>query len=141
MIARTLLLAATILSIGPSAFAQAPAATGLDAWRALVGNTIIGETAEGEALAEYFAPDGTAKNRIADEADEGVWTLRGDRVCTDYSGDDDGEEDGDSDDENSGEDEQAECYGLSVQGDVAILTDESGSARTFRILPGNPEKL
>ena len=127
MLARILLLAAaSALTIGTTpVFAQA--VTGVDAWKAVVGNTIVGKTASGEALVEYFAPDGVAKNRIDGKAGEGEWTLRGDKVCTDYSSDDD--------------DEEADCYALSVKGDVLTLTDDAGKARDFRIAPGNAEKL
>lgn len=140
MTLRTALLAAALLlPIGPAA-AQTPAATGLEAWKAVVGNTIVGKTPTGEALVEFFAPDGVAKNRIDGKVGEGAWTLRGARLCTDYSEDDD-EEDGDAKDDDSGEDEEADCFGLSVQGDRLTLTDEAGKSREFSILPGNAEKL
>lgn len=141
MLARILLLAAaSALTIGTTpVFAQA--VTGVDAWKAVVGNTIVGKTASGEALVEYFAPDGVAKNRIDGKAGEGEWTLRGDKVCTDYSSDDDDEDSEDAKDEDSGDDEEADCYALSVKGDVLTLTDDAGKARDFRIAPGNAEKL
>ena len=41
----------------------------------------------------------------------------------------------------SGDDEEADCYALSVKGDVLTLTDDAGKARDFRIAPGNAEKL
>lgn len=140
MTLRTALLAvALIVPFGP-AVAQTPAATGLEAWKAVVGNTIVGRTPSGEALVEYFAPDGVAKNRIGGTPGEGAWTLRGAKVCTDYSEGDD-EEGGDAGDEDSDDEEEADCYGLSLQGDRLTLTDEAGKAREFNILPGNPEKL
>ena len=135
------LAAVTAVALATPGFAQSPPATGLDAWKAVVGNTIVGKTPTGEALVEYFAPDGVVKNRIDGESDEGEWTLRGDKVCTDYSDDDDdGDEDG-GEGEDSGGDEEAECYALSARGDALTLTDEAGRAREFRILPGNPQKL
>ena len=141
MLARPLLLAAaSALTIGTTP-ALAQSVTGLDAWKAVVGNTIVGKTASGEALVEYFAPDGVAKNRIDGKAGEGEWTLLGDRVCTDYSGDDDDDESEGAKDEDSGDDEEADCYALSVKGDVLTLTDDAGKARDFRIAPGNAEKL
>lgn len=140
MTLRTALLAAVLfVPFGP-AVAQTPAATGLEAWKAVVGNTIVGKTPTGEALVEYFAPDGVARNRIDGKAGEGAWTLRGAKLCTDYSDDDD-EEDGDAGDEDSGDDEEADCFGLSLQGDRLTLTDEAGKAREVSVLPGNPEKL
>jgi hypothetical protein len=143
MISRTLLLAAATAltaSVATPVSAQAPAVTGLEAWKAVVGNTIVGKTQTGEASIEYFAPDGIAKNKIDGKPGEGEWTLRGDKVCTDYT-DDDEEEDDDEKDDDSGSDEEADCYALSVQGDALTLTDEAGKARVFRILPGNAEKL
>lgn len=142
MLSRSLLLAATALAaaFATPVAAQSPAVTGLEAWKAVVGNTIVGRTPTGEASVEYFAPDGVAKNKIDGRPGEGEWTLRGDKVCTDYADDDEDEEDDDKDDD-SGADEEADCYALSVQGDALTLTDEAGKARTFRILPGNAEKL
>ena len=86
------LLAATILSTAPAP-AQTPALTGLDAWKAIVGNTLVGKTESGEAQVEYFAPDGAARHRISGKAGEGAWSLRGDKVCTNYADDDDDEDD------------------------------------------------
>lgn len=88
---RSLLLAAAALTaiVATPVFAQSPAATGLEAWKAVVGNTIVGKTPTGEASIEYFAPDGVAKNKIDGKPGEGEWTLRGDKVCTDYADDDD----------------------------------------------------
>ncbi|MFO1168273.1 MAG: hypothetical protein U1E19_09185 [Rhodoblastus sp.] len=142
MIAKRLLLAASAVALASaSALAQSPALTGLDAWKAVVGNTIVGKTPTGEALVEYFAANGVAKNRIAGKPGEGEWSLRGAKVCTDYA-DDDEEEGGDGkEDEDSSDDEEADCYSLSVQGDALTLTDEAGKAREFKILPGNAEKL
>ena len=142
MLSKPLLFSAAALTAIVSApvSAQAPAVVGLEAWKAVVGNTIVGKTPTGEASIEYFAPDGVAKNKIDGKPGEGEWTLRGDKVCTDYADDDEDEEDDDKDDD-SGSDEEADCYALSVQGDTLTLTDEAGKARTFRILPGNAERL
>ncbi|HMN71325.1 MAG TPA: hypothetical protein PKA55_05595 [Rhodoblastus sp.] len=143
MRARILLLAGMLLTTVPAApsRAQAPALTGADAWTAVVGNTIVGETPAGEALVEYFAPDGVVKTRIDDKSGEGEWSLRGAKICTDYSDDDDDEEDDDAADEDSGGEEESNCYDLFVRGDALTLTDDGGAARLFRILPGNAEKL
>lgn len=142
MIAVRRLLAASAFALisAVPVYAQAPL-VGLDAWKAIEGNTIVGKTPTGEALVEYFAANGVAKNRIAGKAGEGEWSLRGPKVCTDYA-DDDEEEGGDGkEDEDSSDDEEADCYSLSVQGDALTLTDEAGKAREFKILPGNAEKL
>lgn len=142
MLSKPLLLAAAALAtaIATPVAAQSPVVTGLEAWKAVVGNTIVGKTPTGETSIEYFAPDGVAKNRIDGKAGEGEWTLRGDKVCTDYADDDEEEQDDEKDDD-SGSDEEADCYALSLQNDALTLTDESGKARTFRIVPGNAEKL
>lgn len=141
MFLRPLLVVTIGLALAMPASSQSLPVTGADAWRAVVGNTIIGETAAGEALVEYFAPDGVVKNRINGEPDEGQWTLRGDRVCTDYSEDDEEGDDGKDNSDDSSDDEEAVCYALSVQGDNLTLTDESGKVRDFKIMPGNAEKL
>lgn len=140
---RLLLAAATALATayGASAFAQAPAATGIEAWKAVVGNTIVGKSPTGEAQIEYFMADGVVKNKIDGDRGEGEWSLRGAKLCTDYSDDDDDKEDGEDKENDSGQDEDADCYSMSVLGDVLTLTDDSGKAREFKILPGNPEKL
>lgn len=140
---RLLLAAATALTTacGASAFAQAPAATGIEAWKAVVGNTIVGKSPTGEAQIEYFMADGVVKNKIDGDRGEGEWSLRGAKLCTDYSDDDDDKEDGEDKENDSGQDEDADCYSMSVLGDVLTLTDESGKAREFKILPGNAEKL
>ena len=123
-----LTLATTFLTIvAAPADAQTTLLTGAEAWKAVVGNTIVGKTPSGEAIVEYFAPDGAARQRVDGKSAEGSWTLRGAKVCTDYSSDDD--------------DEEAECFGLSAQGDRLTLTDDAGKARDFRILAGNAEKL
>ena len=140
---RLLLVAATALATAcaASAFAQSPAATGLDAWKAVVGNTIVGKSPTGEAQIEYFMADGVVKNKIDGDRGEGEWSLRGAKLCTDYSDDDDDKEDGEDKENDSGQDEDADCYSMLVLGDVLTLTDDSGKAREFKILPGNPEKL
>lgn len=134
-------LVTTFLTVVAPASAQTPPLTGADAWKAIVGNTIVGKTPTGEALVEYFAPDGAARQRIDGKSAEGSWAFRGGKVCTTYSGDDEDEDDGEASDEDSGDDEEAECFGLSVQGDLATLTDDTGNARAFTIRPGNAEKL
>ena len=140
---RLLLAAATAISLvsATSTFAQAPAATGVDAWKAIVGNTIVGKSPTGEAQIEYFTADGVVKNKIDGERGEGEWSLRGAKLCTDYSDDDDDKEDGEDKEDDSGQDEDADCYAISVLGDVLTLTDDSGKAREFKIVPGNPEKF
>jgi len=140
-----IVLATTFLTIiAAPARAQAPSLTGAEAWKAVVGNTIVGKTPTGEALVEFFAPDGVARQKIAGKAVEGAWTLRGAKVCTDYSGDDDDDDsaakDEGADDDDAGDDEEAECFSLTVQGDALTLTDDAGKARAFRIVPGNAEK-
>ena len=137
-----LTLATTFLTIvAAPADAQTTLLTGAEAWKAVVGNTIVGKTPSGEAIVEYFAPDGAARQRVDGKSAEGSWTLRGAKVCTDYSSDDDDEDDSEASDADSGDDEEAECFGLSAQGDRLTLTDDAGKARDFRILAGNAEKL
>ena len=142
MRASLIVLATTFLTtvIAPAGAQTAPL-TGAEAWQAVVGNTIVGKTPSGEAIVEYFAPDGAARQRVDGKSAEGSWTLRGAKVCTDYSSDDDDEDDSEASDEDSGDDEEAECFGLSAQGDRLTLTDDAGKARDFRILAGNAEKL
>ena len=92
----------------------------------IVGNTIVGKSPTGEAQIEYFMADGVVKNKIDGDRGEGEWSLRGAKLCTDYSDDDDDKEDGEDKENDSGQDEDADCYSMSVLGDVLTLTDDSG---------------
>jgi hypothetical protein len=96
---------------------------GLAAWNKLVGNSISG-TEDGQALIEYYAPDGTAKSMLGSEISTGNWMLVGEVICFKYPDDD-----------------KPECYKLEVAGDTATMYDEKGSGTRYQILKGNPKGL
>lgn len=117
-----LCLAATVATM---AVAQTKT-TGAEAWKALVGNTIVGKSEGGADMVEYYAPDGGVRQKLAGSVDKGKWTLKGDKVCLKYETDDD---------------EEPDCYGIAVTGDDLIYTDEEKKDLKFKILKGNPNNL
>lgn len=96
---------------------------GLAAWNKLVGNSISG-TEDGQALIEYYAPDGTAKSMLGSDISTGNWMLVGEVICFKYPDDD-----------------KPECYKLEVAGDTATMYDQNGSGTRYQILKGNPKGL
>ena len=116
----------------PPAVAQAPAAapaapkklTGLEAWSAIVGNTVEGKDSDGEELVEFYKPDGTLRQLNDGTVTSGKWALKGQKVCIEYS---------------NGDDET--CYQIEVFGDAATFTDDDGDGQRYKILPGNPKGL
>jgi hypothetical protein len=106
--------AVSVLMLSP-AFAQdaAPADVILST---VIGNTVQGSMANGEAYIEFYATDGVIK--AADYT--GAWTLEGDKMCFAY-------------------DDAPTCFAVSINGDqVTWLDDAMVSAGTGTILPGNP---
>jgi len=99
--------------------------TGLDAWNALLGNTITGKSADGEELVEFYDKNGTVKQMLDNEVAEGKWSFKGGKVCFEFPDDDD----------------DPSCSGVTVDGDIATFTDDKGSGRRFTVLKGNPKKL
>jgi hypothetical protein len=82
----------------------------------VIGNTVQGSMADGEAYTEFYATDGVIK--AADYT--GAWTLEGDKMCFAY-------------------DDAPTCYAVGINGDqVTWLDDAMVSAGTGTILPGNP---
>ena len=106
----------------PAMAAAPPAAKllGLQAWSAVVGNTITGRE-EGKLLTEFYAPDGSIKSMHGNEISTGQWALVGETVCVRYSGD-----------------PKTECYKIEVSGNAATFFDRSGSGTRYQILKGNP---
>jgi len=113
------------LLLGSAASAQTKT-TGAEAWKALIGNTIVGKSEGGADLVEYYAPDGGVRQKIAGSPDKGTWTLKGDKVCLKYETDDD---------------EEPDCYAIAVEGDNLVYTDDEKNNLPFKILKGNPNNL
>lgn len=109
----------------PAAPAPVGKLSGLDAWNALLGNTIIGKSADGEELVEFYDKNGTVKQMLDNEVAEGKWSFKGGKVCFEFPDDDD----------------DPSCSGVTVDGDIASFIDEKGSGRRFTVLQGNPKKL
>jgi hypothetical protein len=106
--------ALSVLTLSP-ALAQ-DAATADVIRSTLIGNTVQGAMADGEAYVEFYAADGTIKS--ADYT--GTWTLEGDKMCFAYG-------------------EAPECFSVGLNGDqVTWLDDAMASAGTGTLLPGNP---
>ena len=113
------------LLLGSAAGAQTKT-TGAEAWKALIGNTIVGKSEGGADLVEYYAPDGGVRQKIVGSPDKGTWTLKGDKVCLKYETDDD---------------EEPDCYAIAVEGDNLVYTDDEKNNLPFKILKGNPNNL
>ena len=96
---------------------------GLAAWSALVGNSVAGKS-DDDDLVEYYAKNGTVKQRVGVETNTGKWAVKGQKVCFDY-----------------GNDEDEACYTVKVQGSKATFSDEDGNVSVYTILPGNAKKL
>jgi hypothetical protein len=96
--------------------------TGSDAWKAVVGNTIVGRR-DDQDFADYYSPDGRIVSLDGSEIEIGSWELRGDQVCTNYPS------------------EGKECYHIDVLGDTATFVDEDGIVFHGTILKGNPKNL
>lgn len=96
---------------------------GLAAWSALVGNSVTGKS-DDDDLVEFYAKNGTVKQRVGTETNTGKWALKGQKVCFDY-----------------GNDEDETCYTVKVQGSKATFADEDGNVSVYTILPGNAKKL
>ncbi|MDB5593630.1 MAG: hypothetical protein JWM36_591 [Hyphomicrobiales bacterium] len=105
----------------------APAARtlkGLEAWAALTGNTIGGKDTDGQPLFEYYTKDGKVMQLDDDETATGTWTIEAGKVCFEFPDDD-----------------EATCYGVTVDGNTATFIDDDGKGKRYEILPGNPKKL
>ena len=98
--------------------------TGLQAWAALVGNTVAGKDSDDEPLFEFYKPDGALKQLNGDTVTSGKWVLRGQKVCIVYSG-----ENGET------------CYQVEVFGDAATFADDDGDGQRYKILQGNAKGL
>jgi hypothetical protein len=96
--------------------------TGMAAWNALVGNTVVGKL-EGKDFADYYLADGTVKSMVGSETITGRWSLEGDKICFAYPG------------------EPKECYAMEVSGDVAVFTDRDGMSVKGQVQKGNAKNF
>ena len=113
---------------GPVPAAPAPAVpskplTGLDAWNALVGNTVAGKDSDDNEIFEYYLKNGTVKLLSDDQVSTGKWSFKDEQVCLRYP------------------EEEEYCYDLTVDGDIATFTDEDGNGTRYTVLKGNPKRL
>jgi hypothetical protein len=99
---------------------------GIDAWNAIVGNSITGKNDDGDDLTEFYTKDGKLRQLADDDVTEGTWVLKGQQVCLTYGDDDD---------------DDAECYRIEVQGDIATYIGSEGKGKRYTIVKGNPKKL
>jgi pyruvate/2-oxoglutarate dehydrogenase complex dihydrolipoamide acyltransferase (E2) component len=110
-----------VAAAAPAAAAPAAKLIGLQAWSALVGNSISGME-DGKPLVEHYLADGTAKSMTGNEISTGQWALVGDTVCFKY-------------------DNETECYKIEVMDKTATFTDSKGTGTRYEILKGNPKNL
>ena len=118
--------APVVAQVAPPAANAVTKLTGVEAWNQVVGNSVSGKTADGEALTEFYMKDGTLKQLIDDETTDGKWTVKKQQVCFVYGDDDDDDE---------------ECFKLEVAGNIATFIDSDGKGRRYTILKGNPKNL
>jgi hypothetical protein len=97
--------------------------SGLDAWNALLGNTVVGKDSDDNDLYEYYLKNGTVKQLSGDQVSTGKWSFKDDQVCLQYP------------------EEDEYCYDLTVDGDIATFGDEDGSGTRYKVLKGNPKRL
>jgi hypothetical protein len=116
---------------GSGAAAQAPVSSppsaqskvsGLEAGKAILGNTISGRR-DGGDYAEYYAPDGKIVALDDGEIEVGKWMLEGDLICTDFPS------------------EGKVCYRIEVSGETATFIDPDDVGFRGAILKGNPKNL
>ena len=138
MLSRSILAAAIVAATAGFAHAQtapapaptpAPAAptppaplTGLQAWVALVGNTVSGKV-DGKDYVDYYMTDGTVKTMEGSQLSTGKWSLEGQQVCFKYPR------------------EQRDCYTMEVVGKVVTFKSKDGTGLRFDILEGNAKNL
>jgi hypothetical protein len=108
----------------PAPAAPTPAAplTGLQAWVALVGNTVSGKV-DGKDYVDYYMADGTVKTMEGSQLSTGKWSLEGPQVCFKYPR------------------EQRDCYTMEVVGKVVTFKSKDGTGLRFDILEGNAKNL
>ena len=114
-----------VAQVAPQA-AQAGKLTGLQAWNAIVGNSISGKTEDGDPMTEYYLKNGTVKQLVDDDINTGKWSVKGQNVCILYDDD---------------EDDDETCYKVELNGDAVTYTDTDGKGKRYTLLKGNPKKL
>lgn len=106
----------------PPAAGKSETLTGAAAIAAIAGNTLTGKV-DGEEKTIFLATDGRLTMLEDSEQTQGKWELRGARLCVII------------------EDEDDDCYGLEVAGDIAILREDATTAYRLNILRGNARNL
>ncbi|WP_406856496.1 hypothetical protein ABEG18_02375 [Alsobacter sp. KACC 23698] len=111
----------------PKVAQAAPAAgklTGLAALNAVIGNTVSGKNADGDAGVWFYDKKGAVKQLVDDEITVGKWAIKGEKICEEYP-----------------EDDEETCYTVDVSGNVATFADEDGNGRRYTIAAGNAKNL
>jgi hypothetical protein len=103
------------------------AATGPDAIKALIGNTMVGHPPRVEPFYAFFRPDGTVTSRQGETTlRQARWAYEGNELC--MTG---------PDPKNPG---RKECYELDIDGGHGALKSRQETI-PFEILQGNPKNL
>ena len=108
---------------GPAAPVAASPSKGAEAWRRLVGNTVVAK-GQGGDYTEYYATNGAVTHLDADGKSTGAWAVEGDKVCFDFPEEDD-----------------RSCVDVESDGKTGTFIDEDKSRDTFDVLPGNAKGL
>jgi hypothetical protein len=113
-------LAAMIVLLAMPGAGAAADLTGLDAARAVIGNTFHGEDDGGEFW-DYYAPDGRFYSLQDGDLIRGSWTLEGKMLCMQL--------------------DSRICSEVEVSGDEAVMYDDDGEEYEGELLPGDYKGL
>ena len=79
---------------------------------------------QGKPYAEYYAPDGSMRGKLADEAYTGSWQVVGEQLCFTYPKDD-----------------QTDCYDVFKNGEAFTWVGPDGKVVETTFVEGNPDQL
>jgi outer membrane murein-binding lipoprotein Lpp len=79
---------------------------------------------EGKPYAEYYAPDGSMRGKLADEAYTGSWQVVGEQLCFTYPKED-----------------QTDCYDVFKNGEAFTWVGPDGKVVETTFVEGNPDQL
>lgn len=79
---------------------------------------------EGKPYVEYYAPDGSMRGKLADEAYTGSWKVVGEQLCFTYPKDD-----------------QTDCYDVFKNGEAFTWVGPDGKVVETTFVEGNPDQL
>jgi len=79
---------------------------------------------QGKPYVEYYAPDGSMRGKLADEAYTGSWKVVGEQLCFTYP-----------------KDNQTDCYDVFKNGEAFTWVGADGKVVETTFVEGNPDQL